>query len=60
VARPRGVLLSAVLVLDALLFIYARTAGAHTRAAGVIWSDTTSSEPWSRHPGSARRASVLA
>ena len=38
-----GVLLSAVLVLAALIFVYARTAGAHTQLAGVIWSESTSS-----------------
>jgi hypothetical protein len=38
-----GVLLSAVLGLEASIFVYAKTVGAHNRVVGVVWSETTSS-----------------
>lgn len=38
-----GVLLSAVVVLEASILVYAETAGAHTRIVGVIWNESTSS-----------------
>jgi hypothetical protein len=38
-----GALLSAVVVLQALILVYARTAGAHARVAGVVWSASTGS-----------------
>jgi hypothetical protein len=38
-----GVLLSGLMALDALIFVYARTAGAHARIAGVFWSASTGS-----------------
>ena len=33
-----GVLLSAVLVLEALIFAYAKTVGPHIRGLGIFWS----------------------
>jgi hypothetical protein len=38
-----GVLLSGLLALDALIFVYAKTGGAHTGIVGVFWSASTSS-----------------
>jgi hypothetical protein len=38
-----GVLLAGILALDALIFVYARTAGAHARGITLFWSGSTGS-----------------
>jgi hypothetical protein len=38
--RP-GVLLSAAVALEMLIFVYSRTLGAHASVVGVIWSGST-------------------